>query len=215
MKNLATYIGDFPGTSFEHLALDRLIRWEKLIYGFDKSRSIGQLRSCLRRFPRGIVCISSLNAERILGFVDVWPLRTEVFMKLQSGELREEDIHDGWIDSRASGDLKHWYFGGVMVDPRLVRSRRLRLAREVFHSISLELFHKFSETRLPCDLLGICSTTNGRTAAIRWDFKLDKEIDIGDFAFPRATKKITKKNDALTFNTRSRSKARVVQKPGV
>jgi hypothetical protein len=110
---------------------------------------------------------------RVVGGVDLWPLKKDVYDGLHAGQLGEEDIDRHSLAPQPDTDTgTYWYVGSISIDLRM-RHRRYRQA-VLAKLVETMLTDNFlpSVTAYPAHVLALIWTKQGQNIAARSGFTL-------------------------------------------
>jgi len=151
-----------------HRDIEQLAKTET--YGVMGDTDIPQVFEWWRRYPRG-----NWLAEfrgRIVGGVDVWPLKKAIYERLRAGRIGEEHIKRTSLAPKPDSDTgSYWYVASISLDLRM-RHQRLRkavLAKLV--ETMLEQNFLPSVTAYPAHVIALIWTTQGENIANRSGFR--------------------------------------------
>jgi hypothetical protein len=151
-----------------HRDIEQLAKTET--YGVMGETDIPQVFDWWRKYPRG-----NWLAEfrgRIVGGVDIWPLKKAVYERLRAGRIGEEHIKRTSIAPKPDSDTgSYWYVASISLDLRL-RHQRLRkavLAKLV--ETMLEQNFLPSVSAYPAHVIALIWTTQGENIANRSGFR--------------------------------------------
>lgn len=107
---------------------------------------------------------------KLLGYADIWELRTTFYSQLRVGTTDEESIAASHILARSEPRTSLWYIGSIITDPEL-RAKRPTAGAIAFARICNVLpgfFRAYSP--FPAKVLGVGSSAFGKKLLTRWGF---------------------------------------------
>jgi hypothetical protein len=184
--------------------LEHIATWESLAYA-GQSRSASQLANCIS--VSATTFFLAFEGEELVGYLDLWQLKSDFFERLQLGLELEESISSEVIfpsERRLSG---LWYVGSVICKYTIERIAGTDARSAfVFSALIRELgIHFGSSHHMPSNLISVGSKVIGVKALKKWGFQL---VQIDDHAVdirPRYTKALENSNDSSVFFLRRRS----------
>lgn len=148
--------------------VETLCNMERIEYGEGCYRLPEVFIEMIAKNDAGLIC--AIEDGQLLGYADVWQLKSRFYNELLYGIKAEEEICTDYVLSKTDEGTGYWYVGSVITDSTFRQIHTVKAAH-TFSEIFKQVYQILNNVKVPAKIMGVGSTDFGRKLLARHGFE--------------------------------------------